>query len=120
MAKEVNVLALVKGDEQYLFLFDDSNRVETLRLLGRYAADPDLSFSWYDAAVLSQKIRSTMPASSLPASTLLSSHADSSLDSASPNGSQQSNSSVHSSESSTGGKQVRFQFPSFKQERLPE
>ena len=54
---ELNVLALVKGDEKYLFLFDDSNRLETLRLLGRYAADPELSFSWYDAAVLSQRIR---------------------------------------------------------------
>jgi len=63
MAKQVNVLALVKGEEQYLFLFDDSNRVETLRLLGRYAADPELSFSWYDAAVLSQKIRDTLSAS---------------------------------------------------------
>jgi len=28
-----------------------------LRLLGRYASNPELSFSWYDAAVLSQKIR---------------------------------------------------------------
>jgi hypothetical protein len=28
-----------------------------LRVLGRYASNPDLSFSWYDAAVLSQKIR---------------------------------------------------------------
>jgi hypothetical protein len=115
MAKEVNVLALVKGDEQYLFLFDDSNRVETLRLLGRYAADPDLSFSWYDAAVLSQKIRSTMPASSIS-----SSHPESSLESASSDASRHSNNSTLASESTAGGKQVRFQFPSFKQERLPE
>ncbi len=120
MAKEVNVLALVKGDEQYLFLFDDLNRVETLRLLGRYAADPDLSFSWYDAAVLSQKIRSTMPASSMPASSKPSSHAESSLESASSAESQQSNNSTLAGESTAGGKQVRFQFPSFKQERLPE
>ncbi|MCY2975124.1 MAG: hypothetical protein NTW52_10720 [Planctomycetota bacterium] len=115
MAKEVNVLALVKGDEQYLFLFDDSNRVETLRLLGRYAADPDLSFSWYDAAVLSQKIRSTMPASSIS-----SSPAESSFESTSSDASQQSKNSPLASESNAGGKQVRFQFPSFKQERLPE
>jgi hypothetical protein len=25
--------------------------------LGRYASNPELSFTWYDAAVLSQKIR---------------------------------------------------------------
>ncbi len=57
MSKDINVLALVKGPERYIFLFDDSNRSETLRTLGRYASDPDLSFSWYDAAVLSQKVR---------------------------------------------------------------
>jgi len=54
---EINVLALVKGNERYVFLFDDENRTETLRQIGRYAANPDLSFSWYDAAVMSQKIR---------------------------------------------------------------
>jgi hypothetical protein len=26
-------------------------------VLGRYASNPELSFTWYDAAVLSQKIR---------------------------------------------------------------
>ncbi len=57
MDKEINVLALVKGEERYVFLYDDANRVETLRMLGRYAADPQLSFSWYDAAVMSKKIR---------------------------------------------------------------
>jgi len=54
---EINVLALVKGEERYIFLFDDKSRAETLRILGRYASNPQLSFSWYDAAVLSQKIR---------------------------------------------------------------
>lgn len=57
MSQDINVLALVKGEERYVFLFDDDNRSETLRTLGRYASNPELSFSWYDAAVLSQKIR---------------------------------------------------------------
>lgn len=57
VSQDINVLALVKGDERYVFLYDDSNRAETLRVLGRYAANPELSFTWYDAAVLSQKIR---------------------------------------------------------------
>jgi hypothetical protein len=57
MAKDIKVIALVKGVEQYVFLYDESNRAETLRLLGRYASNPELSFTWYDAAVLSQKIR---------------------------------------------------------------
>lgn len=59
MTQDINVLALVKGEERYIFLFDDSNRSEALRTLGRFASNPDLSFSWYDAAVLSQKIRQT-------------------------------------------------------------
>jgi hypothetical protein len=59
VTKEINVLALVKGEERYVFLFDDDNRVETLRQIGRYAANPELSFTWYDAAVISQKIRQT-------------------------------------------------------------
>ena len=66
MGKEINVLALVKGTEQYLFFFDDSNRTEMLRTLGRYAANPELSFSWYDAAVLSEKIRQALPAADVP------------------------------------------------------
>ena len=57
MTKDINVLALVKGEERYIFLYDESRKAETLRTLGRYASDPDLSFSWYDAAVLSQKVR---------------------------------------------------------------
>ncbi len=57
METEINVLALVKGEERYVFLYDDDHRVETLRMLGRYAADPQLSFTWYDAAVMSKKIR---------------------------------------------------------------
>ena len=57
MSREINVLAMLKGEERYVFLYDDANRTETLRMLGRYAADPQLSFSWYDAAVMSKKIR---------------------------------------------------------------
>ncbi len=57
MTQDINVLALVKGSERYVFLYDDSSRAETLRVLGRFASNPELSFTWYDAAVQSQKIR---------------------------------------------------------------
>ena len=57
MSQDINVLALVKGEERYIFLYDDSRRAETLRMLGRFASNADLSFPWYDAAVLTQKIR---------------------------------------------------------------
>lgn len=58
MNQDVNVLALVKGKERYLFLYDDTQQPEALRALGRAASNPDLSFTWYDAAVLSKRIRS--------------------------------------------------------------
>lgn len=58
---DINVLALVKGKERYVFLFDDTQRAEALRTLGRYASNSELSFSWYDAAVLSQKVRQAGP-----------------------------------------------------------
>ncbi len=57
MGREINVVALIKGAERYIFLFDDDSRAEMLRTLGRFASNPDLSFSWYDAAVLSQRVR---------------------------------------------------------------
>ena len=59
VTQDINVVALVKGKERYIFLYDDTQRAETLRTLGRFASDPELSFSWYDAAVLSQKVRRT-------------------------------------------------------------
>jgi len=57
VAKDIKVIALIKGEEQYVFLYDENHRAETLRTFGRYASNPELSFTWYDAAVLSQKIR---------------------------------------------------------------
>ncbi len=57
MAREVNVLALVKEDQRYVFLYDDASHDELLQTFGRYASDPELNFSWYDAAVMSQRVR---------------------------------------------------------------
>ena len=60
MTQDINVLALVKGEERYIFLFDDEHR--SPKPCERSAAlprNPELSFSWYDAAVLSQRIRQT-------------------------------------------------------------
>jgi hypothetical protein len=53
-----NVLALVKDSgERYLFLYTAETKAETLRTLGRFASNPELSFTWYDAAVLCQRLR---------------------------------------------------------------
>ena len=69
VSRDINVVALVKGEERYIFLFNDAQKSETLRTLGRYASDAKLSFSWYDAAVLSQKVRSIEKSASAPAAT---------------------------------------------------
>jgi hypothetical protein len=60
-SRDINVIALVKGGERYVFLYDDDSRAEALRTLARHAANPELSFSWYDAAVLAQKVRQSTP-----------------------------------------------------------
>jgi len=57
MQQSMNVLALVKDSERYVFLYDDESPGALMQTLGRYAADPELSFTWYDAAILSQKVR---------------------------------------------------------------
>ena len=53
----MNVLALVKENGRYIFFYDDNSSRELLQQLGKYAVDTELSFAWYDAAILSQKVR---------------------------------------------------------------
>lgn len=58
MSETLRVLMLLKdGGERFVFRYDAESGPELLRTLGRFAADKELSFSWYDAAVLSQKHR---------------------------------------------------------------
>lgn len=57
MKRTTNVIALVKKEERYVFLYDEHSADTLLRQFGRYASDESLSFTWYDAAVLSQRIR---------------------------------------------------------------
>ena len=57
MQNGMNVLALVKDSERYVFLYDDDSDAALLQQLGQFASDTELSFTWYDAAILSQKVR---------------------------------------------------------------
>ena len=47
---------LAKEGEKYLFAYDETSRKAVLRVFGCFAADPELNFSWHDAAVLSKKL----------------------------------------------------------------
>ena len=57
MRRELNVLALIKGTERYVFVYDDGSRQALIDALRDQAADPALSFTWFDAAVLTDKAR---------------------------------------------------------------
>lgn len=57
MSRAVNVLALVRDGQRYVFLYDDNSTETVLSKLSEFAADSDLDFTWYDAAMLSQRVR---------------------------------------------------------------
>lgn len=56
----VRFAVLVKGHERYVFSWDDDedSRRQMLRTAGRWASDARLSFTWADAARLSNIVRS--------------------------------------------------------------
>lgn len=58
----LNVVTLIKSEQRYVFAFrnTESELCEILRALGRFASNPELDFTWYDAAVLSQRARGMM------------------------------------------------------------
>ena len=57
MSHEFNVLALIKGEERYIYIYDDASRPELIDAFRDQAADPAVNFSWFDAAVLTDKAR---------------------------------------------------------------
>jgi hypothetical protein len=57
VSREFNVLALVKGDERYVYVYDDESRERLLETFRLQAADPALSLNGFDATVLTQKAR---------------------------------------------------------------
>lgn len=60
MTSDATFIQLTKGDEKYMFLFTDENSDEVLRTLGRWASHDELSFSWMDAAVVSERVRNAV------------------------------------------------------------
>jgi hypothetical protein len=48
-----------KGPERYFFFFfdDDASIDRTGEVLHRFASDPNLSLSWYDATILGDRLR---------------------------------------------------------------
>lgn len=57
MRNEYNVLALIKGADKYVYIYDDDSRQALIDTFRDQAADPRLSLNWFDAAVLTDKAR---------------------------------------------------------------
>jgi hypothetical protein len=57
VGQEFNVLALIKGAERYVYVYDDASRPGVLDAFRTHAADPELTLTWFDAAVLTRKAR---------------------------------------------------------------
>lgn len=57
MSRAVNVLALVRDGQRYVFLYDDNSIEQVQEKMAEFAADHELDFTWYDAAVLSERVR---------------------------------------------------------------
>jgi len=57
LANELNILALVKGPEHYIFIYDDEGRPDLIDNFRDLAADPEVNLSWFDAMVLTTKAR---------------------------------------------------------------
>lgn len=58
MTRELNVLALFKGDERYIFVYDEESSEALIAEIRNKAADPKVPINWFDAAVLTERIRS--------------------------------------------------------------
>lgn len=54
---ELSVLALIRGKERFIYVYDDDSRDELIETIRAQAADPTVSLSWYDAAVLVERAR---------------------------------------------------------------
>jgi hypothetical protein len=56
--KDFHVLALVKGEHQFVYIFDEMGWDDLVETLCQQAEDPDIEFSWFDAALLSHRAKS--------------------------------------------------------------
>jgi hypothetical protein len=65
MQHELSVLALVKGRERFIYVFDDASREQLIDTVRDQAADPKVNLSWFDAVALTERARqhSTLPTS---------------------------------------------------------
>ena len=54
---DLNVIALFKGGERFIFVYDDDSRPAVLDAIRDAAADPAVALNWFDAAVLTERAK---------------------------------------------------------------
>ncbi|MGL6095847.1 MAG: hypothetical protein ACRC7O_08650, partial [Fimbriiglobus sp.] len=54
---DLNVLALFKGQERFIFVYDDASRDDVIASVRDAAANPAVGLNWFDAAVLTERAR---------------------------------------------------------------
>jgi hypothetical protein len=64
--REVNVLALLKGGERYVYVYDDASQNALLDAFRDHAAHPRLSLTWFDVVVLTEKAKAQFEAAAGP------------------------------------------------------
>jgi hypothetical protein len=57
VTQELNVLALIKGAERFIFVYDDDSKDAVIDEIRHKAADPAVALNWFDAAVLTERVR---------------------------------------------------------------
>lgn len=57
MHHELSVLALIRGNERFVYVYDDESQRELIEAIRVQAANPEVNLSWYDAAVLAERAR---------------------------------------------------------------
>ena len=56
-SQDFHVLAMVKGEHQFVYMFDDDGWEELVQALSDQAEDPNLLISWFDAALISHRAK---------------------------------------------------------------
>jgi hypothetical protein len=56
VSRELNVLALFKAAERFIFVYDDDSADAVIDEIRHQAADPAVAITWFDAAVLTERV----------------------------------------------------------------
>lgn len=56
MPTELNVLALFKHEERYIFVYDDDSRDRVIREIWGMAGSPACPVNWFDATMLVKRV----------------------------------------------------------------